>query len=121
MNNINSDDLTLTITSEFPSPAGVNYYEFTYRKLMNAVRKQLFPSPAGVNYYEYYKEHLINVWYKKGFPSPAGVNYYECYQTLEKQWQKARLCFRPQQGLTIMNQRLFEIGKPFAVSVPSRS
>ena len=52
MNNINSDDLTLTITSEFPSPAGVNYYEFTYRKLMNAVRKQLFPSPAGVNYYE---------------------------------------------------------------------
>ncbi len=52
MNNINSDDLTLTITSEFPSPAGVNYYELYYNDLTeNAV--VLFPSPAGVNYYEW--------------------------------------------------------------------
>ncbi len=56
MNNINSDDLTLTITSEFPSPAGVNYYELYYNDLTeNAV--VLFPSPAGVNYYESYLQN----------------------------------------------------------------
>ena len=35
------------------------------------------------------------------FPSPTGVTYYECHVVLTKEdWQN---CFRPQQGLLIMN------------------
>ena len=60
----------------------------------------VFPSPTGVNYYEYTK--LISVRVNKKFPSPTGVNYYELAHTLHGAYYV--YCFRPQQGLTIMNK-----------------
>ena len=64
---------------------------------------QLFPSPTGVTYYEFNLEiEIINGKITKEFPSPTGVTYYECkmYYVVEPIGFK---CFRPQQGLPIMN------------------
>ena len=38
-----------------------------------------------------------------GFPSPTGVNYYECNEDCPFLKYLQEKCFRPQQGLTIMN------------------
>ena len=37
--------------AEFPSPTGVNHYEYKVIELIKAKEKQ-FPSPTGVNHYE---------------------------------------------------------------------
>ena len=38
---------------EFPSPTGVNYYEFVGRSFITIGKIiERFPSPTGVNYYE---------------------------------------------------------------------
>ena len=63
-----------------------------------------FPSPTGVNYYEFISYSYFYGTYWKQFPSPTGVNYYE----IINRWYDATCdllmdCFRPQQGLTIMN------------------
>ena len=61
-------------------------------------------SPKGVNHYE-----LVSLLYADSlnkearFPSPTGVKYYELEsQTSGKNVKKP--CFRPQQGLSIMNR-----------------
>ena len=36
-----------------------------------------FPSPTGVNYYEWFVKDIIDTFDMKRFPSPTGVNYYE--------------------------------------------
>ena len=37
----------------------------------------LFPSPTGVNYYECFEIEGYMVKFNSKFPSPTGVNYYE--------------------------------------------
>ena len=38
----------------------------------------VFPSPTGVNHYEYYYfEYVDSIEYENEFPSPTGVNHYE--------------------------------------------
>ena len=43
---------------EFPSPTGVNYYEYGYGDGDTDVLISEFPSPTGVNYYEFYSFQL---------------------------------------------------------------
>ena len=63
-------------TEVFPSPTGVNYYEYAYGKVI--MDCELFPSPTGVNYYELYDYiDVLEMENEKLFPSPTGVNYYE--------------------------------------------
>ena len=117
-------------SQQFPSPTGVNYYEYTLNlleqrdALLNSFRpqqgltimnnthlkirrtksmKKLFPSPTGVNYYELVsvKQKIITL-NKSVFPSPTGVNYYEFFKCKKNKCKKI-MRFRPQQGLTIMN------------------
>ena len=73
---------------------------------MNALQllEKRFPSPTGVNYYEYEYANLIIGSWKNVFPSPTGVNYYESKKSSCKK-TKIELSFRPQQGLTIMNTK----------------
>ena len=52
------EELTKRKTIEFPSPTGVNYYE--YKQLYYIAKKKGFPSPTGVNYYE---SNVANVAY----------------------------------------------------------
>ena len=69
--------MTSTVMKKFPSPTGVNYYEFRnlYAYLMNTKE---FPSPTGVNYYESSIDIASSSsHFTKQFPSPTGVNYYE--------------------------------------------
>ena len=61
-----------------------------------------FPSPTGVNYYEYGYAKKFDSLEEAKFPSPTGVNYYECTFTGYRR-QGSKTSFRPQQGLTIMN------------------
>ena len=44
--------------------------------------------------------------YRDSFPSPTGVNYYEFRKIISKS-AKVSTSFRPQQGLTIMNEILW--------------
>ena len=62
----------------FPSPTGVNYYEFKNGFGYRLARIQLkFPPPTGVNHYEYVAPYDNYVQYTNTFPSPTGVNHYE--------------------------------------------
>ena len=71
-----------------------------------AVEAYEFPSPTGVNYYEYYIQWSSWTYEKwKEFPSPTGVNYYELVAMLMVIVVNY-IGFRPQQGLTIMNMIL---------------
>ena len=36
----------------FPSPTGVNYYEYKLNSIYGMTVTNMFPSPTGVNYYE---------------------------------------------------------------------
>ena len=48
-----SNDLDNATSEKFPSPTGVNYYEFTPIKTTGKKKENAkFPSPTGVNYYE---------------------------------------------------------------------
>ena len=49
--------------------------------------------------------NLEQVKLERAFPSPAGVNYYELYPIYDISMLE-KTCFRPQQGLTIMNPYL---------------
>ena len=40
----------------FPSPTGVNHYEFIRQMKINDEHVYMFPSPTGVNHYEYEKK-----------------------------------------------------------------
>ena len=62
--------------NEFPSPTGVNYYEFADTHTYVEIIKNEFPSPTGVNYYEWGLPFLFTSIIIL-FPSPTGVNYYE--------------------------------------------
>ena len=86
----------------FPSPTGVNYYELFMIGLPIAFFVK-FPSPTGVNYYEL--ECAVNYLsdYLPSFPSPTGVNYYELEKEIKRLKYEKKKRFRPQQGLTIMN------------------
>ena len=69
------------------------------QKKRRNVYKNLFPSPTGVNYYEFrtIENKSLEICM---FPSPTGVNYYE-FRRLTNVLNE--MSFRPQQGLTIMN------------------
>ena len=45
--------------------------------------------------------HIISII--SMFPSPTGVNHYECCACLKSLFSEYKEGFRPQQGLTIMN------------------
>ena len=63
----------------------------------------MFPSPTGVTYYELINdEDLLEIQTGIMFPSPTGVTYYE-YDNGYIHKQQLYYCFRPQQGLLIMN------------------
>ena len=69
----------------------------------NAVLKK-FPSPTGVNHYEFLENHIKAVK-ENGFRPQQGLtimNSYMINYTLS--WK--RHSFRPQQGLTIMNENI---------------
>ena len=70
----------------------------------------LFPSPTGVTYYE-----LKNIYALEKevftFPSPTGVTYYEFLKLLILMKSKIIICFRPQQGLPIMNDGIDICGR----------
>ena len=67
--------------NKFPSPTGVNYYEFMMSLTVKVMDFLKFPSPTGVNYYEFYgMQEAKEVKDLKMFPSPTGVNYYELYE-----------------------------------------
>ena len=72
-----------------------------WKKLGYWLMVLVFPSPTGVNYYEYSSAMGAFISGMFGFPSPTGVNYYElaCRYVLHN----LVFGFRPQQGLTIMN------------------
>ena len=59
-----------------------------------------FPSPTGVNHYEYELMDMKEEYWSSWFPSPTGVNHYEFKKLIDKY---SKICFRPLQGLTIMN------------------
>ena len=66
----------------FPSPTGVNYYEYCQSSL-DALRSQMsdgFRPQQGLTIMNGYS--LISEGIEKfyPFPSPTGVNYYELYQ-----------------------------------------
>ncbi|EEF92720.1 hypothetical protein CATMIT_02697 [Catenibacterium mitsuokai DSM 15897] len=66
----------MVLKSLFPSPTGVNYYEYSSYEEYKKKSIKWFPSPTGVNYYEYVMICIMKmIWF--GFPSPTGVNYYE--------------------------------------------
>ena len=50
-----------------------NIKELTGKELM----ARAFPSPTGVNYYDYFDWILKATEENKEFPSPTGVNYYD--------------------------------------------
>ena len=62
----------------------------------------MFPSPTGVTYYEFVKANANHNYCINEFPSPTGVTYYEsyCFSISDTALSS---CFRPQQGLPIMN------------------
>ena len=72
---------------------------YDYDKETGAIK---FPSPTGVNHYEYKVIELIKAK-EKQFPSPTGVKYYE-YKWIWYSSKSSCNSFRPQQGLSIMNQ-----------------
>ena len=88
---------------KFPSPTGVNHYEYKVIELIKAKEKQ-FPSPTGVKYHEYayVVSTKVNRFIIK-FPSPTGVNHYELVSYATYNNKESGKCFRPLQGLTIMN------------------
>ena len=61
---------------QFPSPTGVNYYEYLEETGRDSKDVREFPSPTGVNYYEFCPT-LLQLQSSLLFPSPTGVNYYE--------------------------------------------
>ena len=74
----------------------------SYGKVIMDCELQAFPSPTGVNYYEFYGLMLPSVS-QILFPSPTGVNYYELNGKIGTTGNQFEVGFRPQQGLTIMN------------------
>ena len=84
----------------FPSPTGVKYYEL--RDITKSVERELFPSPTGVKYYESAID-IDGTPMLCGFPSPTGVKYYEFDEDMKYYGLDNNPCFRPQQGLSIMN------------------
>ena len=49
--NLNWQNFKPLLAKKFPSPTGVNHYEFQV-KLINELGEE-FPSPTGVNHYEF--------------------------------------------------------------------
>ena len=90
----------------FPSPAGVNYYESM--KCLETVRdlRIEFPFPAGVNYYESIRFSFLFVFSLNCFRPQQGLTIMNDDNIVRSRKMKAT-SFRPQQGLTIMNLHLF--------------
>ena len=108
-------------------PNRVNHYEFERPLKILYHNASLFSSPTGVHHYESYQVKLVGASFgvfvpNRGltimnvvnydywthmfvFPSPTRVTHYEltCARIMP---EDLKICFRPLQGLTIMNARL---------------
>ncbi len=106
-------------------PNRVNHYEFERPLKILYHNASLFSSPTGVNHYESYQVKLVGASFgvfvpNRGltimnvvnydywthmfvFPSPTRVTHYEltCARIMP---EDLKICFRPLQGLTIMNR-----------------
>ena len=86
----------------------------------NFEKHEVFPSPTGVNYYEYifhyYTTEVIC------FRPQQGLTIMNESAKKFKRWVTSE-CFRPQQGLTIMNSLRSQMSSVYEcnlVSVPNR-
>ena len=102
MNMIQFSPFIASIATSFRPQQGLTIMNFLMVDYAD-IEKGKFPSPAGVNYYESFPSEIAKELVKKQFPSPAGVNYYESNWGKNDGTQHTNTCFRPQQGLTIMN------------------